>query len=378
MTAPSSPSVPTMACMRGTRAGFRAVVAIAIAVAIAATASGCSAAAPPAGADRPAGSRSSGDDELLRAIRPTFRDQDDVVAVALLDGGDVRTAFIGAAHETVFETGSITKTFTGLLLADAIERGEVELDDTLGEHLDLGTSPAASVTLGDLAAHRSGLPTFPTDPEWRERVEAGFYAGDDVIDESVDELLAQAAAEKLPPDPEPRYSNLGAALVGQALAAAAGMEYRELLTERILEPLGLDGASLPVEDDEVPDGLAPGRTADGAAAEPSTLGAYAPAGGIAATVDDLVAYAAAVIDGPFAGSAALEPRPGLEGGSIGYFWGITEQGGHRVVEHDGMTAGFGSSLVVDVTAGTAAIVLVNRADGSATGVGKRLLALAGD
>jgi CubicO group peptidase (beta-lactamase class C family) len=364
-----------MACMRRTRAG---VAISAIAVVMAVSVSGCSAEAPSAEADAPTASRFSGDEELIRAIRPTFADREDVVAVALLDGGEVRTAFIGASADTVFETGSITKTFTGLLLAEAVERGEVELDDALGEHLDLGTSPAASVTLGDLAAHRSGLPTFPTDPAWRERIEPAFLAGEDVIDESVDELLAQAAAEVLPPDPQPMYSNMGAALVGQALAAAADMEYQELLAERILEPLGLDGASLPVEDDEVPEGLAPGRTADGGAAEPSTLGAYAPAGGITATVADLVAYAAAVIDGPFADSAALEPRPGLDGGSIGYFWGITDDGGHRVVSHDGMTAGFGSSLVVDLTAGTAAVALVNRADGSATGVAERLLAFAGD
>jgi CubicO group peptidase (beta-lactamase class C family) len=342
--------------------------------------SGCSAIAPPTAAevDGPTASGRIGDDELLRAIRPTFTGADDVVAVALVDGDEVRTAFIDASHDTVFETGSITKTFTGLLLADAIERGEVELDDTLGDHLDLGTSAAASVTLGDLAAHRSGLPTFPTDPAWRERVEPGFNAGEDVIDETVDELLAQAAAETLPPDPQPTYSNMGAALVGQALAAAAGMEYQDLVGERILEPLGLDGASLPVEDDEVPAGLAQGWTPDGTPAEPSTLGAYAPAGGIAATIDDLVAYASGVIDGPFADSAALEPRPGLEGGSIGYFWGVTDEGGHRTVAHDGMTAGFNSSLVIDLTAGTAAIVLVNRADGSATGVAERLLALAGD
>ncbi|MFE5670222.1 serine hydrolase domain-containing protein [Agromyces sp. NPDC056523] len=346
--------------------------------------SGCSAMSPEAEAEAEAGAEAdggtaagpTGDDALLRAIRPSFTQPDDVVAVALLDGDQVRTAFIDASHYTVFETGSITKTFTGLLLAEAIERGEVELDDTLGEHLDLGTSPAVSVTLGDLAAHRSGLPTFPSDPAWRERIEPGFLAGEDVIDESVDELLAEAAAETLPPEPEPMYSNMGAALVGQALAAAAGTEYRDLLTERILEPLALDGASLPVEDDEVPAGLAQGRTADGAPAEPSTLGAYAPAGGIAATVDDLVAYAAAVIDGPFADSAALEPRPGLDGGSIGYFWGVTDEGGHRFVEHDGMTAGFGSSLVIDLTAGTAAVILVNRADGSATGVARTLLSLA--
>lgn len=333
---------------------------------------GCAAAAP----EPSASSSVSGDAELLAAIRPTFTDRRAQVAVAVLAGDEVRTAFIRADAHTLFETGSITKTFTGLLLAEAIERGEVELDDQIGEYVDLDDAPAASVTFEELSAHRSGLPTFPSDPAWRERVEEGFLAGKDVVDETVEELLAEASAEPLPPDAPPQYSNMGAALVGQALASAAGVDdYRTLIAERIFEPSGMDEAVLPVEDHEVPEGLARGWTADGAEAEPSTLGAYAPAGGVAATVGDLVAYARAVIDGPFAGSAALEPRPGLEGSDIGYFWGVSTANGHEIVEHNGQTAGFASILVIDRTAGTAAVVLSNQGR-IIDEVGARLLRLA--
>lgn len=313
------------------------------------------------GSMRPTASPGSeGDAELLRAIRPTFSDPDDMVAVAVVDRAGFRTAFIGADEDTAFEIGSITKTFTGLLLAEAVERGEVDLDDAVGEYLDLGRSPAASATFEELATHRSGLPTFPSDPEWVAEVERGFDSGEDVLDESVPELLALARAEPVAPDAGPQYSNLGAALTGHALAAAAGTDYATLLEERILDPLGLDGASLPVEDDEVPASLAPGFLADGRPAEPSTLGAFAPAGGIVATVDDLAAYARAVIDGPFADSAALEPLARWEGSEIGAFWSLsTGYAGHDYASHGGLTAGFGSSLLVDRTAGRAVIVLAN-------------------
>lgn len=336
---------------------------LALAVTAMAVAAGLAACVPDgvSGSMRPTVSPASeGDAELLAAIRPTFSDPDDMVAVAVVDRDGVRTAFIGADEDTAFEIGSITKTFTGLLLAEAVERGEVDLDDAVGDYLDLGRSPAASATFEELATHRSGLPIFPSDPEWNAEVERGFRAGEDVLDESVPELLALARAEPVAPDARPQYSNLGAALTGHALAAAAGTDYPTLLQERILDALVLEGASLPVEDDEVPASLAPGFLADGRPADPSTLGAFAPAGGIVATVDDLVAYARAVIDGPFADSAALEPLAEWSGSEIGAFWSLsTGYGGHDYASHGGLTAGFGSSLVIDRTAGRAVIVLAN-------------------
>ena len=181
------------------------------------------------------------------------------------------------------------------------------------------------MTLRDLAAHASGLPTFPTDPEWIEQATAEMAAGRDGVDENLDELLAQARAEALETEQEFGYSNMGAALLGQALAAAAGTDYPALLAERLLDPLGLDGASVPLDDDEVSSRHAGGMTAEGDPAEPSTLGAYAPAGGIHATVDDLVTFATAILDGPLADSAARSDTIDVgDGSAIGYFWGVDD------------------------------------------------------
>ncbi len=335
---------------------------------------GCSAVAPPdGGAAAETRERYSGDEELLEVVRSSFRGPDDIAAVAVVSDGEIRTAFVRAEPETRFEVGSITKTFTGLLLAEAIERGEASLDDPIGEYLDLDGAPIADVPLGAFAAHRSGLQVFPSDPDWQAAALELDEQGKDAIDETLDELLELARAEQLPADPGFEYSNFGAALLGQAVAAAAGMEYADLLEDRILEPLDLDETSLPVEDDEVPHELARGVMPDGRDAEPSTLAAFAPAGGIVARVDDLARYAQAVIDGPFADSAALEQNPMGDDG-IGYLWGLSSEGGHEFVSHGGMTAGFTSSLLIDRTAGTAAIVFVNRGGRPVDDLPKRVLA----
>ncbi len=307
---------------------------------------------------RPSGP--TGDDELLRIIRPSFLADTDRVAVAVIEGGEVRTAFLDADETTVFEVGSITKAFTGELLAEAVERGEVDVDDELGEYLDLDGAPAASATLRDLAAHLSGLPTFPEDPDWGAQVMADMERGGDGIDETLDELLELTRATALRADPGFEYSNMGAALVGQALAAAAGTDYPTLLAERLFEPLGLDGASLPLDDDEVDPRHAGGFTADGLTAEPTTLGAFAPAGGIHATIDDLVAFASAVIDGPLTDTAAQTDvlrDVGSEG--IGYFWGVDADRGHVILSHNGQTLGFSSAMLIVPETGSAAIVLSN-------------------
>jgi CubicO group peptidase (beta-lactamase class C family) len=342
------------------RRGIRPLAAPAAVLLALAGFTGCQPDRASGAAEPTASATPENDADLLSAIRPTFSDQDDRAVVAVVEGDDVRTAFVGAGEDTAFEIGSVSKTFIGLLLAEAVERGEVAADDRIGRYLDLGDSPAASATFEELATHRSGLPTFPSDPEWTASVEDGYLAGEDVLDETVPELLALARAEPIAPDAPPQYSNLGAALAGQALAAAAGTDYAALLEERILHPLGLDATSLPVEDDQVPASLAPGFLADGRPAEPSTLAAFAPAGGIVATVGDLAAYARGVIDGPFADSPALEPVTASDGSEMGWFWVLsTGYDDHELASHGGLTAGFAASLVIDRTVGRAVIVLSN-------------------
>jgi CubicO group peptidase (beta-lactamase class C family) len=88
----------------------------------------------------------------------------DRVSIAIIDGTSVTYAHFGADSATVYEIGSVTKTFTSLLLADAIARADVAADTTVGALLPLGAAPAAEVTLAELASHRSGLPRSAPTP----------------------------------------------------------------------------------------------------------------------------------------------------------------------------------------------------------------------
>lgn len=82
------------------------------------------------------------------------------VAFGATAGTDVRGGgFGGVDPDSVFQIGSVTKAFTGLLLADSVARGEVEFSDPATDYL-LGASPGR-VTLVELATHTSGLPRLP-------------------------------------------------------------------------------------------------------------------------------------------------------------------------------------------------------------------------
>ena len=135
----------------------------------------------------------------------------------------------------VFELGSITKAVTGLLLADAVVRGEVALDTPLEECLE-GARARKPITLGALATHTSGLPRMPLAFMRRVGVTAKTdpYAGS-----TVQELVADLAGVRVRSQ-RMRYSNFGAALLGQALAARAGGSFEELAETRVLRPLGVE------------------------------------------------------------------------------------------------------------------------------------------
>lgn len=301
--------------------------------------------------------------ELEARIAQEFDSERERVAVAVIDGGDVRTAYQGADADTVFEVGSITKALTGELLAIAVERGEVAADDPVGDHLPLGDAPVASITLAELATHRSGLPETTSDPDLLAEFERAVALGSAPTAMTVDELIALAADEPAAPTERPSYSDLGAALLGHALAAAAGIDYPALLQDRLFEPLGMDRASAPITDDDLDGNLADGYTGLGKPAEAWADAAWVPANGVDATVGDLVALAEAVLDGPLAASAAQEPHgPGFSlTHRLGWFWYLNETDAGPVVGHEGLTGGFGAALLVHPAEDAAAVVLVNEA-----------------
>ena len=137
----------------------------------------------------------------------------------------------------VFEIGSITKTFTGLLLAQMVEQGRVRLVDPVRTLLPTGTvnKPTEDeITLRDLTTHHSGLPSNPTNVDLAD-------PGNAFADYTPDALYAYLHTRGVQHAPETPYdySNTGMKLLGQLLAAKAGLSYQSLLQQQITGPLGM-------------------------------------------------------------------------------------------------------------------------------------------
>nr|WP_229402450.1 serine hydrolase domain-containing protein [Micromonospora okii] len=193
--------------------------------------------------------------------------------------------------ETLFRIGSVTKTFTAVLVLQCRDAGLLDLDDPVGRHLDV---PAhGELTVRRLLSHTSGLQREPHGDVW-----------DTLAAPDADALLAELArAERvLPPARRFHYSNLGVALLGQLVARLRGGTWAEVLAERVLAPLGLTATS-----DRPGPAAATGFLVDAYSDEahpepPTDFGAVGPAAQLWSTAADMARWAAFLAD-----PAALDP-----------------------------------------------------------------------
>ncbi|WP_201754266.1 serine hydrolase domain-containing protein [Micromonospora rubida] len=193
--------------------------------------------------------------------------------------------------ETRFRIGSVTKTFTAVLVLQCRDAGLLDLDDPVGRHLDV---PAhGELTVRRLLSHTSGLQREPHGDVW-----------DTLAAPDVDALLADLArAERvLPPARRYHYSNLGMALLGQLVARLRGGAWAEVLGERVLAPLGLT-ATADRPGPAAATGFLVDAYSDEAHPEPPTdFGAVGPAAQLWSTAADMARWAAFLAD-----PAALDP-----------------------------------------------------------------------
>ncbi|GAA2030722.1 hypothetical protein GCM10009819_13110 [Agromyces tropicus] len=303
------------------------------------------------------------DPGLIRQLESHFDDDRDRAAAAIVEGDRLHTGYVGADEDTVFEVGSITKLLTGLLLPIAVDRGEVALDDPVGRYLPLGDAPVAARTLEELATHRAGLPPITSDEALLISIRDAVSRGRALPLLSVDDLLALAAREPAEPTGRAVYSSLGAALLGHALAAAAGTDYATLVRERVLDPLGMDGAEVPADPAAVSTAYAGGFTPLGEPAQAWTGAGWGPTFGLHATLPDLIALARAVLDGPFTDSPALESMADGPNSQqhMGYLWFLARDGDRTLTGTRAITSGFAAAFFVDRDAGQAVIALSNEA-----------------
>jgi D-alanyl-D-alanine-carboxypeptidase/D-alanyl-D-alanine-endopeptidase len=275
--------------------------------------------------------------------------------------------------KTAYEIGSITKTFTGLLLADAVGRGELALEDTLGARLPPEARPdhegLRAVTLEHLATHASGLPRLPD----------GFRPADPLnpyADYSKERLYAflKGHAPRRPPGTY-EYSNLAMGLLGHLLELRTGLGYEPLVRERICRVLGLGDTGMALEGPRR-ERLAPPYDAALSPQRNWDLSILAGAGGLRSTAEDLLRYAAAHGggEGPLREAMTLALKPRLvnaEGIGVGLGWHLARDGRTRL--HSGMTGGYASFVAVVPDARTAVVVLSNTASGEIAALGEKLV-----
>jgi CubicO group peptidase (beta-lactamase class C family) len=274
-------------------------------------------------------------------------------------------------EHSLFEIGSITKAFTGVLLADMVLRDEVSLDDRLSRHLP-GPQPAwrhREPTLLELATHRSALPNTPKGMSRRELAYSlGFGAQDPwaALSQRDYEALVRRESPRGAPGGRVRYSSMAVGLLGDALAARAGTPYEELLAARILEPLGMAATAVRV-DPAHSKKLLGGHSRRGQPRPP--IEDFMPAAGsLRSNAEDMLRFLAACLQPPAeppGPAIALAQQPQARIGKrleIGLCWMISNRPRHpNVVWHNGGTWGFRSFAGFAPQQRTAAVLMSNTA-----------------
>ena len=304
----------------------------------------------------------TGDPDLIARVEPLLRRAGlvDRVSVVRIEDQSLAEAHFGARSNTVYEIGSVTKTMTSLLFAEAVESGELSADTTLGSLLDVHGSEVAGVALEELASHRSGLPRLPTRKRDLVRIYSAVLRHRNPYTADLRTLLAQAAAAKIVGAGSFSYSNLATALLGQALAAHAGVSYPKLLDCQLFDRLGMASSVAPLSADDLAPNAPTGWSASGKREQAWTMNAYAPAGGVRSTPEDMTRYAQALLDRKAPGLSALEPRwDAGNGRRVGYAWLTDRIDSTDVTWHNGATGGFSSMLALDRRHAAAVVILAN-------------------
>jgi serine-type D-Ala-D-Ala carboxypeptidase/endopeptidase len=269
---------------------------------------------------------------------------------------------------TLFEIGSITKTFTALLLQDMIERGEMKLDDPVVEYLPksvrMPTCKGKEITLFHLATHTSGLPRNPDnhDPKRADNPEADYTTG---------KLYAFLSSCQLTRDPGAKfeYSNLGSGLLGHVLALKAGTDYESLVLERICRPLKMDSTRITLTPD-LKARFATGHNYLGYAVTSMDFQAQAGCGGLRSTANDLLKYVSANLGLTPSSLTLLMEKTHLvrfqsviPPVNVALAWGVVlDSQVRKIVSHGGCTFGYRTFAGFDKTRRRGVVVLSNTAN----------------
>lgn len=276
---------------------------------------------------------------------------------------------------SLYEIGSVTKTFTAAVLAEMVRRGKVGYDDPIRHYLPEGIANWDSshrITLRELATHTSGMPRIPGNMLWQSL----WNRQNPYVDYTVEDLydFLKTYQPKPPEEREAAYSNLGFGLLGHLLARVEGGDYETLVRRYLLTPLDMPYTGVDLK--ELSGILLPGHDQRGHSTSAWDIPTLAGAGALRSNTRDMLRYVQAQLEERPPFPETHVPQSELkEGMDVGLAW-IIQGSPHTtqpIIWHNGGTGGFRSFVGFDKTNKLGVVVLSNTSI-SVDEIGQRLLA----
>ncbi|MBI3652580.1 MAG: serine hydrolase [Acidobacteria bacterium] len=268
----------------------------------------------------------------------------------------------------IFEIGSITKVFTGILLADMVLRGEMKLEDPIALYLPTTVKPPTrngkEITLLDLATHTSGLPRMPTN--FKPKNENNPFA-----DYSVAQLYEFLSTYTLPRDigSKYEYSNVGMGLLGHLLTLKTHTDYETLVVDRICKPLKMNDTRITLSAEQK-SRLATGHTTDLQPTPNWDIPTLAGAGALRSTVNDMLKFIAANLGltktpllPALQKSQQIQRPSGAPDLALALGWHVFTRYNTEIIWHNGGTGGYRTFAGFDTKKRAGVVVLSNSAWG---------------
>jgi serine-type D-Ala-D-Ala carboxypeptidase/endopeptidase len=278
---------------------------------------------------------------------------------------------------TVFEIGSITKVFTGIVLQRIVDDGLLKLEDRadrfLPNGLKLPERDGRAITLVDLATHSSGLRRLPDNFRIQDNPYAR-YSSEDLY-----KCLKHTALRRKPGE-DYEYSNLGFGVLGHILVLRTGKPYGALVREKLLGPLGMTNTVIALSAEQRAR-LAHGHDSKGQPTADWDFDVLAPAGAFRSTASDLLKFLVANLypdRTPFPAALRAAQTTHFRGKTarVGLGWHkLDTKEGLKVIWHNGGTGGYVSFAGLAPKEEIGVIVLSNYGDAMANDWSSDKLAL---
>lgn len=325
-------------------------------------------------------------DKIKQIAEEYLDDRDNAgLAVAVISGGKESIYTSGTANKStgaaidtssIFEIGSITKIFTGIMLADEVVNGRMKLEDNITKYIPARSDAALQVTMLHLSTHSSGAPRL-ADNFWssvkdKENPYASY--GEKELYDYLDNMKLNTA-----PGTRYSYSNVGTGILGNILCRQYGSSYESLVQEKVCKPFGMHSTKMTLtsKDEHLATGYSKGKAMSNWDFQDATAGQ----GALRSSITDMMRFMRHNLkpSGDLEAAIKLAQETHFTDQRTGQMMGLGWHKGwfydQRYLEHTGGTGGYRSFIGLLPGTNTGVVVLSN-SDNDVAAIGLEILKIA--